>query len=291
MDRERWTFEEGEELAPGRLALKRLGGGSRFDVWLALDERLMSIVVAKILRPGREDDDRSLRELRAEAEMLDRLAHPMIVRSFGADLDGPRPHLVLEHIEGPTLRTLVRRYGKLSMEQLIPLALHGCAALHYLASEGVVHLDIKPDNIVMSAPPRVIDLSVACDVRRAARLRQIVGTYAYMSPEQCKPEELGPIGTPADVWGLGMSLYKAAMGYRPFPGRTDVEAHNLPQLVEAPLPMPPNEIPAAFATTILACLEREPANRPTALEVALALEPLVAAMPRYPVLRRRRISV
>src|SRR6202000_1178879 len=95
---------------------------------------------------------------------------------------GPSPPLLLEHLEGPTLRELLDRHGPLSLEQLLPLALHIASALHYLAAEGVVHLDVKPSNIVMGAPPRLIDLSVARTLERALLTSTPVGTDAYMAP-------------------------------------------------------------------------------------------------------------
>ena len=101
--------------------------------------------------------------------MLRTLAHPMLLRSYGAQLGGERPHLVLEHIEGPRLSTLMRRYG-MSLEQLLPLALNLCAVLHYLAHERVVHLDVKPSNIIMGGEPRLIDLSIA---RRLDELHEL----------------------------------------------------------------------------------------------------------------------
>ena len=119
--------------------------------------------------------------------MLERLNHPVLVRSFDADLSGPRPHVVLEHLEGPRLSTLLRKYGPLPLEQLLPLGVQLCAAAHYMAAEGVVHLDIKPSNIIMGAPAQLIDLSVARTVDECARLRSAVGTDSYMSPEQCVP--------------------------------------------------------------------------------------------------------
>lgn len=104
--------------------------------------------------------------------MLERLQHPVVVRGFDAVLGGSRPHLVLEHLEGPRLSTLVRRHGPLPPEQLIPLALQLCSALHYLAAEGVAHLDLKPANTIMSGSPRLIDLSVAMSAEEdAAALR------------------------------------------------------------------------------------------------------------------------
>jgi eukaryotic-like serine/threonine-protein kinase len=273
----RWELAEGDEIVPGRVALKRLGGGHHYEAYLAFDEHLHSIVVAKLVRPHRLADDRVLAGLEAEAAMLERLDHPVVVRAFDAVLTGPRPHLVLEHLEGPRLSTLIRRYGPLPPEQLVPLALQLSAALHYLAAEGVVHLDLKPANTIMTAPPRLIDLSVALDVEGAAGLRWPIGTDSYMAPEQCDPTGLGPVGPPADVWGLGATLFRAASGERPFPGAikgSEDPLERWPQLVGDPDPGP---LPAAVAEAILACLRRDPGQRPRPAEVAEALEPVLRA--------------
>ena len=215
-----WEFEEGAELLPGRSVVRSLGGGHRFEVFLVWDDALYALGVAKVLRPNLVDGERALEDLRHEAEVLERLAHPVIVRGFGAVLDGPRPHLLLEHLEGPTLRRLIRRGGPIPLEQLLPLAAHVGAALRYMELNGLVHLDVKPDNIVMGVPPRLIDLSIARSLERAARLRSPVGTDAYMPPEQCDPAgHRGEIGPAADVWGLGATLHHAVSGSVPFPAR------------------------------------------------------------------------
>src|SRR5918999_6392050 len=213
--RSSWHFHEGAAIAPGRTVLKQLGGGSRYEALLVWDERRFAMMVAKALRPDQAADEHALRELRREAEALERLAHPVIVRGFGAVLDGPHPHLLIEHLEGPTLRRVIKKGGPLPLQQVLPLALHLAAALHYMARERMVHLDVKPDNIVMGVPPRLIDLSIACDLERAARLRGPIGTDSYMAPEQCG--EGGRIGTAADVFGLGATLFHAITGHKPFP--------------------------------------------------------------------------
>ena len=134
---------EGEEIVAGRVALELLGGGRRYEAYLAWDEHLHALVVAKLLRPGLVGDDRALEALAAEARLLGALAHPLLLRSLGAVLDGPRPHVVLEHIEGPRLSTLIRRSG-LALEQLLPLGLDLVRLLRYLAAEQVLRLDVKP---------------------------------------------------------------------------------------------------------------------------------------------------
>jgi eukaryotic-like serine/threonine-protein kinase len=289
---ESWEFEEGAPIAPDRTVLKRIGGGSRYEVYLVWDEYLFSLAVAKVLRPGLVSDDRALRELRDEAKVLDALAHPVIVRGFDAVLDGPHPHVMIEHLEGPSLRRLIRRDGTLPLQQLLPLALYVAGALQYLSRSGIVHLDVKPDNIIMGVPPRLIDLSIARSFERAARTSSPIGTDAYMAPEQCDPgAHEGAIGPATDVWGLGATLHHAVSGEVPFP--RDKQARDspdlrvrFPQLDGQPQPLP-HDAPAALRELILVCLERDPAERPTAAEMAGRLEPLVAELPRKLSLSRR----
>jgi len=277
----RWRLEEGDAVVPSLTALRLLGGGWRYEAYLAWSDRLQSLVVVKVVRPGLVDDQHTLDGLAAEVAFLERLQHPVLLRSFGASLDGPRPHVILEHLEGPRLSSLLRRYGPLSSEQLLPLGVQLCAAAHYMASEGVVHLDIKPSNIIMGAPARLIDLSVARAVEQCAGLRSPVGTDAYMAPEQCRPGEGVPVGPPADVWGIGVTLYEAAAGRRPFPkGDPDADeaARRWPQLA-ADLP-PADPLPPAAAATILSCLDPDPDRRPESTAVLAELEVCMAELPK-----------
>ena len=287
-----WDFEEGTEIAQGRSVLKTLGGGSRFEVYLVWDDHLFALMVAKVLRPDLVDDERALKELAREAEALERLAHPVIVRGFGAVLDGPTPHLLIEHLEGPTLRRLIRRGGPLPLEQLLPLALHVASAIHFMASEGMVHLDVKPDNIVMGVPPRLIDLSIARTFERAARLRGSLGTDAYMAPEQCLPQDYeGRIGPPADVWGLAATVHHAFTGEVPFPREkgardSDDPLVRWPQLDTDPQPLP-DRTPPALREVLEAGLDKDPDARPSAARFAEALQPVLAELPTRMTLGRR----
>ena len=278
----RWRLKEGDEIAPGLSALKLLGGGLRYEAYLAWDERLQYVVVVKLVRPELVDDRRALEGLAEEVEMLERLNHPVLTRSFGATLEGPRPYVVLEHLEGPRLSTLLRKYGPLPAEQLLPLGLQLAAAVHYMGTEGVVHLDIKPSNIIMGAPARLIDLSVAETTENAAHLRSAVGTDSYMSPEQALAGKGATIGPPADIWGIAATLYHAAVGERPFEKGdrdSDDREQRWPQIVAPPKPMP-DSIPPAVAEPIMAGLAHDPADRPTPVELSEALEPVLAALPK-----------
>jgi len=287
-----WEFEQGDAIAPERFALKQLGGGSRYEAYLVWDEVMFAICVAKVLRPDQVSDEKALRDLRREWETLDGLAHPVILRGFDAVLDGDHPHLLIEHLEGPTLRRLIKRGGPLPLEQLLPLALNIAGALQYLRRSEVVHLDVKPDNIVMGVPPRLIDLSVARSFERAAKTTGIVGTDAYMAPEQCDPERFaGRIGHPSDVWGLGATLHHAIRGEVPFPRstaarRSEDPTERFPQLDSEPEPLP-DWVPTDLSELIESMLAPDPGARPGADEVAARLEPLVAAQPSKLVLSRR----
>jgi serine/threonine protein kinase len=280
-ERPTWGLAEGDTIAPGRTVLGRLGGGRRYEVFLVWDDHRLAVLVAKVLRPDQASDPVGLRELQREADALARLSHPAIVRGFDAVLDGRFPHLLIEHLEGPTLCDLILRDGALAVEQVLPLGLHVAAALHYLAAEGMVHLDVKPDNIVMGAPPRLIDLSVARSVDEAARLRTPVGTDGYMAPEQCDAAA-GTIGPAADVFGLAATLWHAVSGERPFPRRG---AERFPQLTRDASPLP-RRVPPELADLLAEALARDPAARPTAAELAHGLEPLVAALPQRMMLGR-----
>jgi serine/threonine protein kinase len=275
-----WGLHEGDEIAPGRSVLRRIGGGRRYEALLVWDEHRLAVLVAKVLRPDAARDAAAIGDLAHEAHLLERLAHPVVVRSFGAVLERPFPQLVLEHLDGPTLDELLQRHGALALEQLLPLGLHIASALHYLAAEGVVHLDVKPSNIVMGGPPRLIDLSVARTFDEAALVRSPIGTDAYMAPEQCRPD--GRLGAPADIFGLAATLYTALTGTRPFAPCEE----RFPQLTLKPAPLP-RRTPRALADVVLAGLDPDPASRPTAAELAARLEPLVAALPRRMTLGRR----
>jgi serine/threonine protein kinase len=247
-----WGFDDGDLIAPGRSAVRRLGGGRRYEAYLAWDETLHALVVVKVLRPALVTDGAALAGLAGEARALGELAHPMLVRGYDAVLGGDRPHLVLEFLDGPRLSTLLRRYG-VAVEQLLPLAINVCSALHYLGTRGWAHLDVKPSNLVMGASPRLIDLSIARPVAELASLRGPVGTAGYQAPEQRDGARAAELGPAADVWALGATL-REAIGDRP--------------------------APAEVLRLIDACLLEDPGRRPTPAELSAALEPIAAGLPR-----------
>ena len=268
-----WNLAGGDQLAPGLSAVKAIGGGNAYEAYLAFDERLYAPVVVKMIRPDQVEDSEALEGLDREATMLRRLNHPGIVRLFSYKRDTERPHLVLENIDGPTLSKLISSYGPLPLAQLLPLGIELSSALYYLRQSGICHLDIKPSNIIMGAPAKLIDLSIAREAKEARELDHVLGSDEYMAPEQCRPGELGVVDHASDMWAVGATLFRAAAGYRAF-DRTDEQ----PQVDEEPFGFP-DFVPGVVGDLILACLEKDPANRPLPAELAESIEPLLDRLP------------
>jgi serine/threonine protein kinase len=267
----RWRLTAGETIAPGRHALSLLGGGNRYEAYLAWDDALGSPVVAKLLRPHLIDHDGARLALKREARALSRLQHPVIVRAFDAVLDGERPHLCLEFLDGPRLSTLLRKWGPLSAEQVVLLARQLASALHFMAGHGWVHLDVKPRNIIMTGSPRLIDLSVARPIGEISQISSHVGTDSYMAPEQCDPDRWAEIGPPADMWGLAVTIYETLTQERAF--RSDSNGGRFPQLRSRP-PRMPAKAPTVLAEAVEAAMSPDPQRRPTAMQFYEQLEPL-----------------
>lgn len=277
-----WDLRRGDAITPELTALRLLGGGSSYEAFLAFDEITYGPVVVKVVRPAEVDDPETIYGLEREAQALDIAHHPVVARGLRHDADGPRPHLVLEHVEGPSLAKLIRRHGRLSEQQYVPLAIDLASALHFFRHADVCHLDIKPSNIIMGSPARLIDLSVARPADSAAEISTLIGTDAYMAPEQADPGgRFGVPGHASDVWGIGTTLFHAIAGERPFRyGDRDAtdRAESHPQLVDEPAELP-GRVDAEVRKVVAACLEKQPADRPLPHEVAEALEPVLARQP------------
>jgi serine/threonine protein kinase len=116
-----WEFSSGDEIVPGRTMQSLLGGGERYEAYVAWNHRLMTPTVLKVLRPNVVNDDRARRSMAKEGELLAGLQYPGLTRVFDMDATGDRPFIEIEYVEGPRLSTLIRRHGRLNPEQAFPL--------------------------------------------------------------------------------------------------------------------------------------------------------------------------
>lgn len=280
---ESWDLAAGDELIPRCQVQTKLGGGHAYEAYACFDQRLLTSVVVKVVRPHLIEDAATLRTLERETAILGRLNHPVIVRGLHANLGGPRPYLAMERVPGPRLSTLLRKYGPLSIEQILPLGMQMAAALHYLHENEVVHLDVKPSNIIMDSTPRLIDFSIARSFTEADALDHVVGTDQYLAPEQADPTGDFPVGPASDVWSLGATLVHAITGERPFARDRVAESHvpheRWPQLITDPPTLLPG-VPDDVAAIVLRCLDRDPGRRPTPMQIFDTLDPWAERLPR-----------
>ena len=269
----------GAFLGPGLVVVAHLARSRGYDVYDAWSDERGCRVVAKTLRPACRDDRGAAARLRREGRLLRALAHPHLVRAYET-LPGPPPVLVLETLSGETLAHLIgTRPRRLSAVELSILGLHLASAVGYLHRQGWLHLDLKPSNLVAEAGrARILDLSLA---RRPGHCRPGVGTWCYMAPEQARGGEIGP---PADVWGIGATLWEAATGRLPF-GEEDEEAERggYPQLERAVEPVSRyRRLPAELERALQLCLHADSGRRPTLGRLSSSL----AGVPGVPDLRR-----
>lgn len=261
--RARWGLAPGDDIDASLVVVRDLGGGSRYDVYEAWDRGLLARVVAKVLRPDRLEDAGARARFEEEARIAGGLAHPNLARLLRWHGDGERPYLVFELVVARTVEDHLEAIGAVGIPETILLAIHMLSALHYVHARGVLHLDVKPANVTMGDPPRLLDLSLARTGASFAPDRPI-GTRAYMAPEQCRERELTPA---TDLFGLGATLYEALTAMQPF-STGDAAASRLearyPQLVEEPAPLESllPAVPRVLAAFVAACLAADPARRP-----------------------------
>lgn len=210
------------ELLPGYLVISHLSRGRRLDVYDGWSTERGCRCILKTLRPERACEQRARELLREEGELLQRLTHPHLVRVYET-VPEPTPTIVMETLAGETLAHMIESGRDLTAAELGHLALQLGSAIRYLHLVPILHLDLKPSNILAEAGrAKLIDLSVA---RRPGVAPPGVGTPDYMAPEQARGGELGPA---ADVWGIGVVLYEAATGERAFRLEGDRETDDEP---------------------------------------------------------------
>ena len=261
----------GALLAPGYRVVGFLRRGRDLDVYDMWSEERMCRCVGKTVRPDRMTRSSARGRLQREGKLLLKLTNPHIVRAYEV-LTAPVPLVVLETLPGETLAHLIdRRQKRLSVTEVAHLGLHLCSAVGYLHRSGVLHLDLKPSNIIAAqGMAKVLDLSVA---RSPGAHRGGVGTVGYMSPEQAQG---GYLDTPSDVWGIGALLYEVATREPACDIGDEISSGEGRKISCHPKPVRHfRRLPATLATAIDACLHPDPSQRPMIPELARSLEEVI----------------
>ena len=262
-------------LLDGRYAVTaRIAHGGMATVYRAMDTRLDREVALKVMHVELARDDDFVRRFIGEAKSVAKLSHQNVVAVYDQGADGPFLYLAMEYIHGRTLRQLLRERGWFSPVAALDImtgVLDGLAAAH---ASGIVHRDVKPENVLLTADGRVkvADFGLARAQAAAGQTRAglLIGTVAYVPPEQVSGEVTGPRG---DVYSAGVMLFELLTGRQPFRGDTplSVAYQHVNQDVPAPSSLMPG-IPAAVDQLVLAATSRDPARRPAdAAEFARAV--------------------
>ena len=283
------------QIGPYRV-LGEVGRGGMGAVYKAQDPA-GNLVALKLSLADPSVKPRSVKRFQAEIQALSRLQHPHVVPVLGAGVHDGRSWLALEFVEGDSLQQELR-YGHLPVDQAVQIAHQLAMALSYVHSCGLLHRDLKPDNVLLQGDRALLtDFGLARDeLSSQSRLTAsgaLLGTPGYWSPEQARGEAKR-VGPATDIYGLGAVLYACLTGHPPVQAKTLQECLTLTELGSISPPQRERpEVPLALSELCMRCLATDPADRPqTADEVAREL--LLAATPgrEAPAPRRlRRLGV
>jgi eukaryotic-like serine/threonine-protein kinase len=281
----------GAMVISGRYQLgDRLGSGGMSTVYKAVDRVLERTVAVKVLAEHLSDDEKFVARFRREALAVAKLIHPNIVQVYDTGVDDGRHYIVMEYVEGRSGAQLLQSRGRLGPEAAVEIGVQACAGLEYAHRQGIIHRDVKPGNLMViggpagrrGTPPtegatedmtvKLTDFGIAraAEQTRLTQVGSVVGTAAYLAPEQARGEEATPA---ADVYALGVVIYQLLTARLPWEGTTLAE---LAIRRENERPLPPSsydsDVPETLSTAVLRALEGDPARRYiTARELASAL--------------------
>ena len=257
---------------------RRLGAGGMSTVFEAEDTVLERPVAVKLLAEHLAQDEAFVARFRREALAAARLQHPNVVQVFdsGEDPESGRHFIVMEYVDGPSCADLVRDHDVLDVEQTVHMIRDACHGLDYAHRAGVVHRDVKPGNLLVSSETGITKLAdfgiaKAAEQTRITQVGAVLGTAAYLSPEQARGEEAGPA---SDIYSLGVCTYQFLAGRLPheYGSLTELALKQQEETAE-PISMQRPEVPGALDRAVRLCLERDPSARyASALDLAEALE-------------------
>jgi eukaryotic-like serine/threonine-protein kinase len=247
----------------------RLGSGGMSNVYRATDLTLERTVAVKILAEHLSDDERFVARFRREALAVAKLIHPNIVQVYDTGIDEGRHYIVMEYVEGRSGAQILQRQGPLDPETAAEAGVQACAGLDYAHRRGIIHRDVKPGNLMVVGGPvgggpmtvKLTDFGIARALAqtRITQVGSVVGTAAYLAPEQVRGEEATPA---TDVYALGVVLYQFLTGRLPHEGSTLAE---LAVRQQSERPLPPStyndDVPETLGGAVLRALEGDPAQR------------------------------
>jgi eukaryotic-like serine/threonine-protein kinase len=276
-----------ETLAAGRYRVEReLGHGGMATVYLAHDEELGRPVAVKLLPERLADDDSFRARFLREARLAGRLSHPNVVRVYDAGEADGRPFIVMEYVPGTSLA----ESGRLPAACVAELGVQACAGLQHAHEAGLVHRDVKPANLLVrdDGVLKIVDFGIAraAESTRHTEVGTLLGTAAYLAPEQIAGEDAAPA---SDIYSLGAVLYELLTGRPPYAFSSlaelaSLQAEGLIEPVRDAEPGVPRELEAA----VMHALAREPRFRPgSAAELGHVLAAGPEEQPTRPLPQRR----
>ncbi|MFI6511344.1 Stk1 family PASTA domain-containing Ser/Thr kinase [Streptosporangium sp. NPDC050855] len=262
------------KLLDGRYRVEsRIARGGMATVYLALDIRLDRTVAVKVMHRSLAEDPAFVRRFIGEAKSVASLSHPNVVHVFDQGTDGDNVYLSMEYVPGRTLRDVLRARGRLPAREALEVMIPVLAALGAAHQSGLVHRDVKPENVLLADDGRVkvvdFGLARAIEATNQTRTGVMIGTIGYMSPEQVTA---GATDARSDVYAAGIMLFELLTGRQPYEGETpmSVAYRHVHDTVPVPSAVLPGS-PPLLDNLVAAATARDPANRPadaTALLVA-----------------------
>ena len=272
-------FIAGKVIAERYRIIGMLGRGGMGEVYRAEDLKLGEPVALKFLPVRLAQDGAALARFHREVRLARQITHPNVCRVFDISEDDGVPFLTMEYIDGEDLASLLRRIGRLPVEKALELARQVCAGLSAAHQRGVLHRDLKPANVMIDGKgqAKITDFGLADLVKDTGRPEEIVGTPAYMAPEQLFG---GRLAASSDLYSLALVIYEMLTGRRLFAKMGVYE--RLKRLRQGPLKVTIEGVDRDLEKILVGCLELEPEDRPASVfEVEAALaggDPLAAAM-------------
>jgi serine/threonine protein kinase len=266
------------EIAGRYVIERRLGAGGMSTVFMANDTVLERPVAVKLLAEHLADDEAFVYRFRREALSAARLQHPNIVQVFdsGQDQSSGRHYIVMEYVDGPSAADMLRERKELDIDETVRLVRDACHGLDYAHRAGVVHRDVKPGNLLFAEEMGITKLAdfgiaKAAEQTRITQVGSVLGTAAYLSPEQARGEEAGPA---SDIYSLAVCAYQFITGRLPHEYASLTElALKQQQDPVAPVTDYRPDVPSELDEAVRLALERDPAARySSALEMAEAIE-------------------